>query len=153
MRDDSGVEGIRYLLAEYCHTIDDGRDAEWADLFHPDARFTLDGLGELSGRDSVRTFVNGALEALAAHGIAGINHLTYNTTIGVEGDRATATSDLAVMVPAQGAFTAIALGRYHDVLVYQDRWRFRERRISWFKDDLPAAFAAALAPIFTHQPA
>jgi hypothetical protein len=153
MRNEPGTEGIRYLLAEYCHTIDDGRDAEWADLFHAEATFILDGLGELSGRDSVRTFVNGALEALAANGIAGINHLTYNTTIGIEGGRATATSDLAVMVPAQGAFTAIALGRYHDVLVREERWRFQERRISWFKNDLPAAFGAALAPIFEHQPA
>lgn len=153
MRNDRGAEGIRYLLAEYCHTIDDGRDEEWADLFDTEAVFTLDGLGVLSGRDSVRTFVNGALESLAAHGIPGINHLTYNSTITIDGERATATSDLAVMVPTQGAFTAISLGRYHDALVLQDRWRFQERRISWFKDVLPAAFAAALAPIFEHQPA
>jgi hypothetical protein len=92
MRDDPGSDGIRYLLAEYCHTIYDGQ-------------------------------------------------------------RATATSDLAVMVPAHGAFTAIALGRYHDVLAFTDRWRFQERRISWFKNDLPAAFAAALAPVVERQPA
>jgi hypothetical protein len=153
MRNDRGAEGVRYLLAEYCHTIDDGRDEDWAALFQADAAFTLDGLGELSGRDSVRTFVTGALKSLVAHGISGINHLTYNTTIGIDGERATATSDLAVMVPAQGAFTAIALGRYHDVLVLEDRWRFQERRISWFKDNLPAAFGAALAPIFERQPA
>lgn len=152
MKTDRGAEGIRYLLAEYCHTIDDGRDEDWAALFRSDATFTLDGLGVLSGRDSVRTFVTGALESLAAHGISGINHLTYNSTISVDGDRASATSDLAVMVPAQGAFTAIALGRYLDVLVFEDRWRFQERRITWFSGDLPAAFAAALAPVFENQP-
>jgi hypothetical protein len=148
MRNDSGVEGIRYLLAEYCHAIDDGRADAWGLLFCPDAVFRLDGLGELVGRDTVRRFVTGALESLAAHGISGINHVTYNSAIDTDGERASVTSDFTVLVPAGGAFAPIAAGRYTDVLTYQERWLFAERRISWFQNELPAAFAAALAPIF-----
>lgn len=152
MKCDRGAEGIRYLLAEYCHTVDDGRDEEWAALFQADAEFSIDGLGALSGRDSIRTFVDGALNELVAGGISGINHLTLNTTMTIEGGRAWATSDFAVMVPAQGQFTAIALGRYADALVYESRWYFQNRRISWFKGETPTALAAALAPVFNRQP-
>lgn len=148
MRNDTGAEGIRYLLAEYSHAIDSGRAEDWGMLFCADALFRLDGLGELAGRDTVRQFVTGALDSLAAHGISGINHVTYNSAIDLEGDRARVTSDFTVLVPAAGAFTPIAVGKYLDVLTFSGRWLFSERRISWFSGELPAAFAAALAPIF-----
>lgn len=151
MRNDGGAEGIRYLLAEYCHAIDDGRAEEWGLLFCADAVFRLDGLGELAGRDAVRGFVTGALESLAAHGISGINHVTYNSVIDVDGGSARATSDFTVLVPTGGAFAPIAVGRYRDVLTYSGRWQFQQRRISWFSDELPAAFAAALLPIFSPE--
>lgn len=118
-KSDSSAEGIRHTLAEYCQAIDDGRADEWSDLFQPETTFIVDGLGAFSGRDSARTFVEGSLDALAARGISGTKHLTINTVLAIDGQQATAVSDFALMVPGAGMFTAIALGRYTDELIYE----------------------------------
>ncbi|WP_370501063.1 nuclear transport factor 2 family protein [Mycolicibacterium sp. jd] len=112
MKHDRGAEGVRYLLAEYCHAIDPGETERWTPLFDDDARFTIDDLGELERPENISVFVDGALTSLREHGIAGIDHRTVNSAIDLDGDRATVTSDFAVVVPVPDGFaTAGAVTR------------------------------------------
>jgi hypothetical protein len=152
MKHDRGAEGVRYLLAEYCHAIDSGETERWTALFDARARFTIDGLGELEGPSNISVFVDGALTSLREHDIAGINHRTVNSVIDLDGDRATVASDFAVVVPVPGGFATAALGRYLDELRHDGgRWRFAARRITWFGGAAPAAFAEALKPVFADR--
>lgn len=154
MKHDRGAEGVHYLLAEYCHSIDSGETERWTALFDVDARFTIDDLGELHGPANISVFVDGALNSLREHGISGINHRTVNSVIDLDGDRASVTSDFAVVVPAPGGFATAALGRYLDELSHDgDRWHFVARRITWFGGAAPAAFAEALKPVFASRSA
>jgi hypothetical protein len=154
MKHDRGAEGVRYLLAEYCHAIDSGETERWTALFDVDARFTIDGLGELEGPANISVFVDGALTSLREHGIAGINHRTVNSVIDLDGDRAMVTSDFAVVVPVPDGFATAALGRYLDELQHDgNRWHFAARRITWFGAVPPAAFAEALKPVFADRSA
>ncbi|UXA11493.1 nuclear transport factor 2 family protein [Mycobacterium sp. SMC-8] len=154
MKHDRGAEGVRYLVAEYCHAIDSGETERWTALFDDDARFTIDDLGELVRPENISVFVDGALTSLREHGIAGINHRTVNSAIDLDGDRATVTSDFAVVVPVPDGFATAALGRYLDELRHDgDRWHFVARRITWFGGAAPAALAEALRPVFADRSA
>jgi len=148
MRTDPGPEGVRYLLAEYCHAFDDGRADDWAALFTDAGSFGIDGLGDLHGRNQIAGFVSEATAALSAAGIVGINHLTLNSAISVGTDRAEVVSDLAMLMPAETGFSVFALGRYRDVLIHHDRWRFDHRQVCWFGGQAPPALLAILRPVF-----
>jgi hypothetical protein len=151
MKTDPTAEGVRYTLAEYCQSFDDGRSEDWAGLFCVDGRFSIDQLGELHGRDTIARFVGAATAALAEVGVSGVNHQTMNSMITVSGHRAESHSDWALAVPAEQGFATAVLGRYHDELVFTDRWRFQRRHITWFKNAMPPALDGALRPIFTQH--
>lgn len=154
MKTDPSVEGVRYTLAEYCQTFDDSRSDDWANLFCVDGEFSIDQLGELRGRALITQFVDEATRALADAGISGVNHQTFNSMITISGGRAESHSDWALAVPAGQGFATAVLGRYHDELVFTDRWRFQRRHITWFHHTMPPALEAALRPIFAqHVPA
>jgi ketosteroid isomerase-like protein len=116
---------IRRALSEYSRRCDDGRFEELADLFTEDARMmVLDQVFE--GRAALR----GYLEMVQADGSRGL-HVTTNSLIDVDGDRATAATDYLFVRPGAQGLAIIAAGRYLDELVRDgSRWRFRARTIT-----------------------
>lgn len=118
---------IRNVIASYAHAADDGDGQGLAALF------TADG-----GLESLGVTVTGRTELAALiHGIyhANLKHLQLNTVVDVDGDTATAVSDLMVQsaVPGTG-WQTLAHGRYYDDLVRVDEtWRFSRRVITWHR--------------------
>jgi hypothetical protein len=143
----SNSAGAARTIAKYCHTIDDGRLEEWAELFEPDGAFIAPGLGTIRGRDNLRHYGEGLLGVLDGFGV-GAKHLTFNSAIDIDGDRATAVSDFAVIANAAGAWSIMGSGRYTDELVHTDQWRFVTRTLTWYRDEAPAGLAPAVAPLF-----
>jgi len=116
---------IGRTLSEYSRRCDDGRFEELADLFTEDARlFVLDQVAE--GREAIRRY----LETVQADGRRGL-HVTTNSLIDVDGDKATAATDYLFVRPASEGVAIIAAGRYLDELVRHGAgWRFRARTIT-----------------------
>ncbi len=135
------AEAIRRLLAEYCHTCDDGRFAEFAQLFCADATFEVMGMVH-AGRDAIAGFMVQA-QPPERRG----KHVISSSVIDVDAaaGRATAVTDYLFLAPVEasqvgegehamyGEFTITSSGRYHDEVVRDgDRWRFARRRIVFF---------------------
>jgi 3-phenylpropionate/cinnamic acid dioxygenase small subunit len=120
----SPEEGVRRTLAQYFQLCDDGRFAEWSDLFTVDARFHV--LGRTcTGRDEIRAFIEvGQSEEKRGR------HVGLVPVIDVEPDgrRARAWTDY-LFVDRERAITSV--GRYHDELELGDdgRWRISLREI------------------------
>lgn len=115
---------IRALLARYCHTYDDGRADEFAALFVDDASFTVMGRTQ-HGRDAIRTNI-GVWDPSTPPG----QHVTYNSVIRPEGDRAVADTDFCYLRRDTDGCAITTAGRYHDELVRTDEgWRFASRTI------------------------
>jgi uncharacterized protein (TIGR02246 family) len=118
-------EGIRRTIAGYSQRLDDGRFEEWAELFTEDARLVL--MGRVTtGREAIRRYI----ETVQPDGSRGM-HVTTNSLIDVDGDRATATTDYLFVRPGEQGISVIAAGRYYDRLVHRgDQWQFEERSIT-----------------------
>jgi uncharacterized protein (TIGR02246 family) len=116
---------IRRTLSEYSQQCDDGRFAEWSELFTEDARFIVSGQ-VTQGRDSIRTLMTAMMPAERRG-----QHVTSNSLIDVDGDSATATTDYLFVRRTADGPAIVATGRYHDRLGRDGgRWRFRERSIT-----------------------
>lgn len=125
-------EQILDLFTAYGATLDRGDFAAFEALFAEDAEYG-GGAGPLvHGRAAIRA----SLESIIARNPANLPkpdfHLYFNPTIEVTGDRATARSLGAYVVPdagTKGARLAIFV-TYEDVLVRRDgRWLFLRRAI------------------------
>jgi len=126
--------GIRRLLAEYCHTYDDGRSADFAALFADDARFTVFGNSRV-GRDEIRDAIG-----TQRPGQPPGQHVTYNSVIDIDATGATARAwtDFLYLRREGENYTISNAGRYHDRLVRDpDRWRFQQRTIVFVGDPVP----------------
>jgi ketosteroid isomerase-like protein len=143
------LHAIGQLRAHYCQALDDGRWDDLVDLFTPDGAFV--GLSTVRGHDALRTFFadlqDGPLSAWW--------HFSANETIDLDepdepGTPArTATGQTWLHQPCVVDGRAhTAAGRYRDRMVRGDdgRWRFSERRVSFFywvpsdQDWAPARF-------------
>jgi 3-phenylpropionate/cinnamic acid dioxygenase small subunit len=117
-------EAIRRTLAQYCQLCDDGRFAEWIDLFTPDARFHVMGRTQ-QGPDAIVGFMEVG-QSPERRG----RHVAFSSVIDLadDGTTARAWTDY-VFVDQQRSITSV--GRYHDELVLGDdgRWRFALREI------------------------
>lgn len=138
-------EQIRTTLAAYCQWLDDARFDEWSQLFTLDARFIPLGnvakpRQEIVGRDQIRQW---AYETFPDRERIG-RHLTMNAIIAVDGDTATARSDVLMLWPSEAGPSPVLVGRYEDTLARQDgRWRFAVREVivatqSWLAPELGA---------------
>ncbi|MHB8669016.1 MAG: nuclear transport factor 2 family protein [Acidimicrobiales bacterium] len=130
----SEEDGIRRTIAQYAHFCDDGRFAEFADLFAEQATFAALGPPQV-GREAIRDYMAKA-QPPERRG----KHLCFNTVIEIAPDGASAeavTDYLFVGVQPEGGYAAAnptSAGRYHDRLVRDpDRWRFAERRIVFMR--------------------
>jgi hypothetical protein len=117
--------GIRRTLAEYCHHCDDGNFDELVALFAPHAVLAY-GDSQALGQAELRAFF------LERQGLADQRgkHLTLNSVVDIDGNRARVLSDFLYLRIVDGVLTPVYAGRYRDDLVGADgRWRFARREI------------------------
>lgn len=124
------LHAIGQLRAHYCQALDDGRWDDLVDLFTSDGAFV--GLSTARGRDELRAFFSG----LQQGPLSAWWHFSSNETIDLDGTPArSATGHTWLDQPCVVDGRAhIAAGRYADRMVRGDdgRWRFSERRVSFF---------------------
>jgi hypothetical protein len=122
----SDSELVRQTLAQYWVYLDDRLEKEWLDLF--------DGGCVLEFGDTVARS-RSELERIAADlkNYAGGKHVSSNELVQIDGDEASATSDVVFMEPdPHGTVSIRYYGRCVDRLARRDgRWRFVWRRISF----------------------
>lgn len=121
--------GVRRTIASYGPLCDDGRFAEWADLFTPDARMRVMSR-TYQGRDAVRAFIEKG-QPPERRG----KHLCAAPVIEIDDSGRTARAWVDfVFVDRHRAITSV--GRYHDELELGDdgRWRFTWREIVFLGD-------------------
>lgn len=126
----SPEDGVRRTIGRYCHTCDDGRFDEFAELFTADAEFAVMGRVH-QGRDAIVAFMAEAQPAERRG-----KHVTSNTVIDVtDGGRSAAAVTDYLFVTRD--HTILSVGRYHDVLVCGDDggWRFARREIVFLGDE------------------
>jgi 3-phenylpropionate/cinnamic acid dioxygenase small subunit len=123
------IDAIRRVLALYCQLCDDGRFADWAELFAGDARFHVMGR-TAAGRAEIRAFIEGSQppDKRGRHVIS-----LPLIALAPDGRAARAWTDY-VFVDRQHA--VMSVGRYHDELELADdgRWRFALREVVFVGD-------------------
>jgi hypothetical protein len=115
---------IQELSARYNHAADGTDPAPLVALF------THDGVLEMrGGPEGDVTFEGPALERLASPRAAQRVHLTMDSIIELDGDRASQISTLLLVTRApRRGLAALFTGRYHDELVRTpEGWRFSRR--------------------------
>ena len=120
------VEQIKQTLARYWQYLDDRRATEWLDLFVDDAVLQYQEVVMRSRRE---------LEPIAAdlkNHTPG-KHLSSNEIVEVDGDNATAHSDVVFLEPnADGTVKIRFYGRCDDTLRRDGSvWRFTSRSITF----------------------
>jgi SnoaL-like domain len=133
-------EAIHTLLIDYGRLIDQRDFDGFAQLFATASEY--DSAGTVTrGPAAIAQF----LKDIIGRNPAGFGtpnfHLFSNETVGVQGDRATARSKGAFVVPAEGNRPAmVLLATYDDVLTREDgKWKFLRRVV---RGDIPAPRAA-----------
>jgi hypothetical protein len=120
------VDAIRNLIGRYSHLIDDRRYHDLSTIAIPDVTFDI--LGQVSEGAEATAALFASRELPNRRG----KHITTNSVIEVDGDRATGTTDFvyAGREGDEGPFTVMNAGRYQDTFVRQDgRWLLASRVI------------------------
>lgn len=120
---------IGQLRARYCQYLDDGRWDDLVELFTEGGSFV--GLSTATGRDALRRFFAGLQEGP----LKAWWHFSSNETIELDPGTGTATGETWLDQPCVVDGRAhIAAGRYADRMrrCEDGRWRFDERRVSFF---------------------
>ena len=126
MGDLEDIEAIRQLVARYSHLIDSLDIESWLDLWTDDGVFAVGG-DRTEGRDALRTLGEGSRPI---YEVSPMRHVVTNVLVDVDGDDATSSSYLQIVVAGQPP-TISMTGRYHDRLRRVDgRWRFVERALT-----------------------
>jgi ketosteroid isomerase-like protein len=123
---------IEELLLRWCRGLDRGDEELLRATYHPDA---VDEHGEVTytGESAAGLYIEKHKRAFKRH-----MHITLNTLIELDGDRATAESyQLALLVPNDDGAESlmVAAGRYLDRLERRaGEWRFLHRH--WIKESI-----------------
>jgi uncharacterized protein (TIGR02246 family) len=119
-------EAIRQIIARQAQLRDDDRIDEWIAAWADDGAFVAGGQRH-EGRDAVRALADslttGSWRAL---------HLLSEPYIEVDGDTATAETDLVIVAPSKdGRLNVRAANRYYDRFRRgsDGRWLYTERRV------------------------
>ena len=112
------------LIGRHAQLTDDGDWETRVALYTDDGEFTsLDGVLR-TGRNALKESFSATAGRMAG------KHITSNTVLEINGDRASGLTDYAFFLVTTEGISAISVGRYHDVFVKgPDGWRFRSRRI------------------------
>ncbi|MEZ5372947.1 MAG: nuclear transport factor 2 family protein [Microthrixaceae bacterium] len=144
---------ISNLIGRYGQTVDEWprQPDAYADLFTEDAEFTDNGV-TIRSREKLRRLMSLAAEHTGDQPLlAGTRHLMLNTVIEVDGEQGTGSVDLLVIeLSDQHGWRIRGSGRYHDQYVRDPdgAWRFRSRRLEWFKDGGPDPRSPQLGDAF-----
>lgn len=122
--EDSDRAALLELVGRHAQLTDDGDWETRVNLYTEDAEFTsLDGVPR-AGRDALREAFSSTAGRMAG------KHITANTTLELDGDRASGRTDYAFFLVTAEGINPVSVGRYHDEFVKgPDGWRFRSRRI------------------------
>jgi 3-phenylpropionate/cinnamic acid dioxygenase small subunit len=118
-------ESIRQTLARFGRLLDERRFEAWSELFCEDG-----GFGTTAGRSEILSrMLTGELATMSD---LFRKHATVNITIEVDGDRATAESDLLLFERRAGLPWDMRFGRYTDRLRrVDDSWLIEHRQLTW----------------------
>jgi ketosteroid isomerase-like protein len=125
--DVQAMVGISNTIAAYCQALDDGRTDDAVATFCPDGTMAIPGADVLVGHEAIR-------EAYAAmKPRRPQRHVVVNTFVtSVDGQTATATSDLLVMGKGEAGWSVFLVGRYNDALRQTDSgWLFQARTLEF----------------------
>jgi ketosteroid isomerase-like protein len=127
------VEGVRATIAEYTHALDDGRTDDVVATYCPDGACEIPGMGTHEGRQALHEAYS-KWEPKRPQ-----RHLVLNTLVLQAGDHeATAVSDVVFILLGRDGWAIQLVGRYHDVLHYDDgRWRFHRRAATFVTEPSP----------------
>jgi uncharacterized protein (TIGR02246 family) len=118
---------IHDLFTRYCCALDNGEVETVVDCFTADAALKSP-VVDLKGRDAIRAFA-GRFAAQRAAGTQ-FRHMVTNIAVAIDGDRATATAYLLVLISKDGGHRTLPPGRYECELVKEDgAWRFSRRLV------------------------
>lgn len=141
----SDQDEIRNLIARYAHAADDGRSGDYADLYTPDGVIESQG-SRAVGRAQLVALIDSIYEY-------SIKHMQMNTAVQVDGNRATAQTDLLMLVmDPKGSWQVSGCARYEDDLVrYDGRWLFSRRVCVWHRNT-PAEVLGQLDQLLSGAP-
>jgi hypothetical protein len=118
-------EAIRDLLFRYCYGTDAGNVEQWVAGFTDDCVWDGGPFGVCNGKAEMRAFYAKGVEQART-----MRHLTLNTVIGVQVDRAHAVSYVALLQVAATGTNIMFTGFYDDSLVRLDgHWRISDRKL------------------------
>ena len=118
---------IHDLFTRSCCALDNGEVETVVDCFTRDAALKSPVI-DIAGHDAIRAFA-GRFAAQRAAG-AQFRHLVTNIATTLDGDRATATAYLLVLISKDGSHRTLPPGRYECDLVKEDgAWRFSRRTV------------------------
>jgi uncharacterized protein (TIGR02246 family) len=118
---------IHDLFTRYCCALDDGEVETVVDCFTEDAALKSP-VVDIAGRDEIRAFA-GRFATQRAAGTQ-FRHMVTNIAATIDGDRATATAYLLVLISKGGGHRTLPPGRYDCELVNRHgRWRFSRRTV------------------------
>jgi uncharacterized protein (TIGR02246 family) len=116
---------IHDLFTRYCCALDDGEIETVVACFTEDAVLKSPVI-DIQGHDQIRAFA-GRFAAQRAAGTQ-FRHMVTNIAVTIEGDRATATAYLLVLISKDGGHRTLPPGRYECALFKENgQWRFSRR--------------------------
>jgi hypothetical protein len=126
-------EGVRQVLARYCHVLDHGRFDEVGALFHRDAVFSVsfeDGQKH-TGREAIQAWYGRFFRERSGE-FRHTRHKIFEPVVTVNGTTAVSSTYFDADFVESGTIRGAA-GRYDDTLVKeQGKWFFKERTITVF---------------------
>jgi uncharacterized protein (TIGR02246 family) len=118
---------IHDLFTRYCCALDNGEVEIVVACFTADAALKSPVI-DLKGHDEIRAFA-ARFAAQRASGTQ-FRHLVTNIAVAIDGDRATATAYLLVLISQNGNHRTLPPGRYECDLIKADgTWRFSRRTV------------------------
>jgi hypothetical protein len=116
---------IRRTMARIFLAVDGRRFREYSEQYTEDARH-----GDRIGREAI--FESISRGALAKNPTLRRKHMSPNIVIDIDGDEASAVSDLVMLSQFSDDSYSVRLGEYRDQLrrVDDGRWLFAERRLT-----------------------
>ena len=123
------AEGVKAAIAAYTLALDDGDTDRVLATFCDDGATDIPGLGSHQGQEALRAAYDAVKPQMPQR------HLVLNTLVSDWSDtEATATSDVLFMMPMDGKWSVLLVGRYTDSLQCDgDTWRFRHRKAEWLE--------------------
>ena len=128
------AEGVRATIATYTQALDDGRTDDVVATFCAEGICELPGMGTHPGPRTRfgRPMPSGSPGAPQ-------RHLVVNTVVSEWTDyEAEASSDFVFMLLGDAGWTIQLVGRYHDILHFDDGlWRFQRRAATFVTEQAP----------------